>query len=379
MASQKPGLGFRLAQCLLMLITLAVSLVIVDIAVQKQMHVPSNILKDIIRYEPDLLPSKRLKPNLDIVLTGELNEFTFRLTTTEDGFRTSYPLPSSEPKKYDLLFLGDSQTAGVGMEDEKTFASLTGKALGKTVLNTGCFGYSTIEQWQMARTILKTQKPQLAVLFFYAGNDPYENFVHRLELTEEPIPAAASVSKKLPPLDAVKDWLKRRSSLYNLLGRLRSKDSVNQLLYRLRLVKGTLPRELEVYRKEESADQKNFMEITEKTFLKLKDELAAHNVPLLVVSVPDRCYIDTGYWEAWIKKYNLEASDFDLLKPSNRMRDFCAANQILFLDLNPVFKEKALAGEKGLYWKMDLHLAAEGNRLTAETVSDYIKKNFPLN
>lgn len=357
---ERPPLAARV---LVALVTFIVTLVVADTALRAYFHVPANFLKKITHKDPAALPPKGLKPNLDVTLIGEFKEFKFRLTTDAEGFRTT--LPKAGPP-YEVVFLGDSQTAGTGMDDADTFASLTARELGRAVLNAGCYGYSTVEEWLVARRVVPTYKPKDVVLCFYAGNDPYENFRFRRYLTGE---AGAGAKSPKPPrgIDAAKQWLIQNSSIYNLLIRLRRYPAINDALYKMNLLQTTPPNELVVYKKGESELKKAFWRATEEALLKVRDEAEASNARFHVVNIPDRCRIDAAYWQGWVKKYRLNSGDYDLMEPARRMKFFCEKNSIDFLDLNDVFMKEAAKGESS-YWKMDLHLSKTGNRIVAREI-----------
>ncbi|GEM_PF-3045862 len=350
-------------------VTFAVAITIADAALRAHFHVPANFLKKITRKDPGRLPSKGLKPDLDITLTGEFKEFTFRLTTDVEGFRTT--LPKKGPG-YDLIFLGDSQTAGAGMDDADTFASLVARETGRSVLNTGCYGYSTVEQWLVERRVVPKYRPKDVVLCFYAGNDPYENFRARRYLTGD-ASAGAKGPKPPGPVDTVKQWLIQHSSIYNLLIRLRRYPVINDTLYRMRLLQTAPPNELVVYKKGDGELKAAFWLATDEALLKARDEAYKVGARFHVVNIPDRCRIDTVYWSGWVAKYRLNADDYDLVEPARRMKDFCVKNGIDFLDLNEVFLKEAGEGNDP-YWKIDLHLSKAGNRIVAREVASLLKK-----
>ncbi len=355
-----------------MLVVTAGTLAAVDKVLQWQLHIPSNFLKKIVYHDSTGLPQKRLKPNLNVELVGAFSEFKFRITTNEEGFRNSLPYLHENPGRYTIIFSGDSQTAGTGVNDHETFVSLVGQRLNKPVLNTGCYGYNTVEEWQILRKVLRQYKPELVILCFYAGNDPYENYRFRRYLGNPyDAPRARQSNEEKFELSSLKQYLKKNSSIYNLAIRLRKFTAVNDLLYRLNLVEKEPPLELVVYGKKQSSQKEQFWKATEAALERVRQEVQGHGARLVVVNIPDRCYIDEVYWAGWLFKYRLKAGDFDLLEPSVRLKDFCREKQVDFLDLNEAFKKESLQGNN-MYWKFDLHLSTLGNEVVAREILNFL-------
>ncbi|MBI3252622.1 MAG: hypothetical protein HYZ52_04840 [Candidatus Omnitrophica bacterium] len=341
-------------------------LVAADAVLKAVWHVPSDYLKKIIRYDPSLEPHKRLKPLLDLWLNGAYNEFRFRLTTDDEGFRRTAPGEPASEKSCEALFLGDSQTVGVGVNDPDTIPSLVAAKLGKNVLNTACYGYSNREELALYRSAAFSHPARWTILCFFAGNDPYENFKQRKKEGFPSKPARAGM------LENAKRFLKQRSSIYNLLDRFRRQRWFNAALESSGAVKDRIPGELLIFKKDSSAGP--IWETTDKTLSTLSDEVARNGSRFLIVFIPDRYQVDRDYWNQWVEKYRFHPDDFDLSAPNHHLRAFCNEKEIDFLDTTVFLKEASQAGSR-VYWSVDSHLNLAGNRLIAEALSDYLKNH----
>lgn len=348
-------------------VSLILSLVLLDWAVGAYYQVPSRYLTQIIRVEPTLNPPKRLKPNLNTPIIGAYREFQFRLRTDADGFRlTTTRRQATTP----ILFLGDSQTVGVGVEDNETYPAKTAQAVKKDAVNAACYGYNTYEELQLVRSLIQNQTPSLVVLGFFAGNDPYENATYSKSMkTSNGEPARA-----MTLLDHLKNHLARHSFLYQSLSQLRKWPLINKFLYKAGMVKIEPPGELAVFRGELSAEGMHYWSLTKQAIGEIKSALVEKNIPLLVLFIPDRYQVDDRYWKAWVEKYRL-GPEYDRMAPNRFMSDWCAKEGIRFLDATPAL---LLSEHQGVspYWAIDNHLNKKGNLVIADQLAAYIKKEF---
>ena len=331
--------------------------VLSDFVLQRHFHVPSRYLKEIVRFDRSLKPPKRLKPNLNVDIAGAYNEFCFRLKTDVDGFRLSAnPADASEPR---LVFLGDSQTAGVGVNDAETYPSLVAARLNARVLNTACFGYNSFEELDIYGAISEKQRTSQVVMGFFAGNDPYENYRFLQG-------GAGGKSVR----GSFKSYLVENSALYNLAMRLRRYDWINKLLVQTRLVNDRAPGELRAFLKNDAVAA-NFWSATERALLEIKNKSAQHSAALLILLVPDRFQVDGPYWDLWVSKYSLNAGHYDLDGPNRRMRAFCETHRIDFLDPTDALRKAQASGPR-VYWNIDNHLNKAGNDVIADALTAFL-------
>ena len=73
------------------------------------------------------------------------------------------------------------------------------------------------------------------------------------------------------------------------------------------------------------------------------------------------------------EKLGIDIGRFDIELPQKRLRKFFTEKSVPFLDLLPIFRKYASEGKK-LYWPIDRHLNIEGNKILAQEVYRFIKK-----
>ena len=70
----------------------------------------------------------------------------------------------------------------------------------------------------------------------------------------------------------------------------------------------------------------------------------------------------------------MRGRSWDLDKPDKRMRDFCKANKIPFLALEPVFRKYTREEGRPLHWQYDGHWNVEGNDVAGKTIARFIQE-----
>ena len=117
-------------------------------------------------YLEDPVLGYKIKPNFK----GRLKsvEFDTEIITNSDGFRT-------EELGKGIYVLGDSQTMGYGVEQNDTFTYHISQLLKRNVYNLGVSGYSTKQELELAKRIVKEKEVEKLIVIFYLGNDVHEN------------------------------------------------------------------------------------------------------------------------------------------------------------------------------------------------------------
>ena len=333
-------------------------------------HTPS-----VVYFDPLQRPPKRLKPNINEVAHGAYREFRYRITTDAYGFRKTYPFVNNE-RTYSFAILGDSQSFGVGINDEETFASLLAKNLNASVLNTACPGYNTIEEFLTYKNRVRQFKPRYVLLFFFAGNDPYENYKNR-ELYYGNSETQTLVQRPQNSSDSswenLKNFLSKHSAIYNSLIKLRQIPQINQFLYHYKLVNPIPPSELAIFKKGDNSQALAHWQVTEKIITDLRDEVESNGSEFWIILIPDRYQIEEAHWQQWVSKYNLNAQDFDLMFPNRHLAEFSRKNGISFLDTTESLSKIQNQG-KNVYWRIDAHLNALGHQVIADFVASRLSE-----
>lgn len=124
-----------------------------------------------IRYVEDQHIGYKLAPNQN----GQHNMPCFEsspVTTNSLGFRDGEWVKDEKPK---IALLGDSFIEALMVKDGEHFADILEKMTGMQVINAALSGQGTVAQLETYSQFVAKYTPDIVILFFYAGNDLYNN------------------------------------------------------------------------------------------------------------------------------------------------------------------------------------------------------------
>lgn len=124
-----------------------------------------SLLKNGVYYD-----SQGLKPNSS-GLSSDVLKYV-----DEFGF---WKYSSGKKSKNKILFLGDSVTMGIGVENDSTFAGiLNNSSNGLAILNTSLIGYSSHDYKNIVKKLIEDEKNKIGInciFIFWCLNDVYSN------------------------------------------------------------------------------------------------------------------------------------------------------------------------------------------------------------
>jgi hypothetical protein len=170
----------------------------------------------------------------DIPVPGQQGErrfpgvFTFRYSNNSLGWRGRREYREAKPTEYRVLFLGDSFTYGLGVNDDQTFAALVERSLrtdrlSVEVMNAGCPGKGTDYALKCFQTVGGKFHPDLTVLGFFCNDfqdnarGEYYNIGIRGELQAKPVNCNGGALKTLLDQLPAYNWLISWSQAANLV------------------------------------------------------------------------------------------------------------------------------------------------------------------
>jgi hypothetical protein len=170
----------------------------------------------------------------DIPVPGQQGErrlpgvFAFRYSNNSLGWRGRREYREKKPADYRVLFLGDSFTYGLGVNDDQTFAAQVEKdllagRLSVEVLNAGAPGKGTDYALKCFQTVGRKFHPDLTVLGFFCNDfqdnarGEYYNIGRRGELQVKPLNCDRGSIKTLLDRLPAYNWLISWSQAANLV------------------------------------------------------------------------------------------------------------------------------------------------------------------
>ncbi|MBL7131208.1 MAG: hypothetical protein ISS45_07390 [Candidatus Omnitrophica bacterium] len=117
----------------------------------------------------------------------------------------------------------------------------------------------------------------------------------------------------------------------------------------------------------------------QKTFTEVRDLCKYFDIPLLVVIIPDEIQVNFNLLQEVARRMNKNIDDFQMYYPQTLLTDFFQRNEIEYLDLLPIFRQKGKTA--ALYTLQDTHFNKEGSLLVAESIFEYLilYKNYLKN
>jgi hypothetical protein len=285
-------------------------------------------------------------------------------TTDKRGFRNL-----RDRDVADLVLLGDSYIEGAYVSDHETCAEVLEERSGLRVSNLGMAGFGTMQELEVLKRYAVPMNPRLVAWFFFEGNDLYNDadFAGTLPLLRE----------RRPYTTARWSW-----SWKEFRGR-----SFTRTAYRAvrRVLHPLAPNSVDTcgtfvdahgvshsmyYYSYGSLHYEDYeRECFERTKAALREGQAVckeNGIALVLFYIPmkfrvygDLCTYPSGSpcseWEPW-----------DLVR---FFREFCEMESIPFVDLTPLMRQRAVAGEL-LYAPEDSHWSVAGQAFVAECIRE---------
>jgi len=343
-------LGIGLLETLVLLHLADFRLLFGTPAAQPWSH-PGNLV------DPTLLHLHR--PHDDFVWDG------VRYRYDQNGFRNR-----PDPQAAEIVVLGDSFVEGWGVTASELVTSRLAADLGRPVVNLGQSWYGPQQELEVLRRYALPLHPRVCVWAFFEGND-----LQDVERYEKALPVWPELSRRNHSF-ALRSFT--RNALYALrrLGRTAGgQDATGTLAYPFGVLRQGDGREVRMYFEypahrlspQEIAD----LGVVRRVLGEAGERCRRQGARLLVVFVPskDRIYLDRVRFAA-----GAEPRGWQGRWKSNDLPDRLAAivRQASpgagFLDLTPVFRQRAAQGEV-LYFLQDSHWSPLGHAAAAAAIA----------
>lgn len=311
------------------------------------------------------------------------------------GFRNA-----QTPKSADIVSIGDSFTYGLAAQARDSWPTVLGRISGKTVYNMGVPGYGPIQYLYLMRTKAVILHPKTVIIGFYVGNDLMDVYNEvrfnknwsaygNLGGSDVKPPTFAFQHPSGKFLGSLRDWMAKRSLVYALLTRTSMFDFARER--ELETAMANNPGGLIAYHDDkhsvifnlsEAANHlfdiedlriKSAMEITKQVMLDMRRMSEKHTFRLIVALIPTKqsVYAKPLAQSSYLNKYPRLA---EAIHQEDVAREAISSllhqSNIEVIDLLP--RLEAAAADYDPYARTDLHANADGYRVMAETVNDYL-------
>lgn len=230
--------------------------------------------------------------------------------------------------------------------------------------------YQPSEELLLLKRFAKRFRPNIVLFGFFVGND-FEIFSGELYryrgLSMRKQPGLVSFA---PQNLLFVQWLNRcrvwiEDVILQKIDRMRNAPTGSfsqEMFFRIE------SRRIEICRKEHHP-KKNWGK-TIRLLEAIREESLLLGAEFVLVLHPDQFQVEPGLRQQILKKYRLNAQDYDFALPQEFLKKFCADRKIPCLDLLPAFK--AIGSQDSLYEFYNTHYNKKGNLLAAETIYDFL-------
>ena len=325
------------------------------------------------------------------------NEFGVKIEIGGHGFRGPTPVLEKRPGFFRVILLGDSFLHARAIPYEKIFYSLLNsefKAEGKSIelINMGVEGYGTVQEYLVYHHLAKRYRPDLVILFFYAGNDLQENYPprdfrpgFRLAGGElEYVPFKVKAGRRGP----VRDFFRKYVRIYNYIpDLLRSAasiwaDRVSEEENKRRLKE----RRVQFKERADTYTTQYVLRINElgetwrvtlEVLKKLNREVVSDGGRLALCVIPTITQVYDRYWDLLRDQYQAaETKGWDRFKPQKILKAFADHEKIPFIPLSRKMAEAAGKDGRIFYLPGDYHFSEEGHLFLAGLIGPAILEAY---
>lgn len=400
------GFGLKgrspLAKVVVVVIALAGTVIAAEVVLRLFVDLPNNHHRLFCEYDP--LLGWRKVPNRDGWHITE--EYKVRERFNSRGLRGpeySYDKPADG---YRVLMLGDSFVEGYSVDFDdlhsERLAALLEAALDRPVevINAGTGGYSTDQQLLFFESEGHRYQPDLTVVVFYENDLLYNaqpNFFRgqkpmfvldesgSLQLTNVPPPRRERSRQR-----RMADWTLDHVRLARLVSlAIRDNAFLHGLAADLRLTSpppapdrpaartagASVPFDSRIYVTPNLPEVDYAWRVTEALLERLRDRTAAAGGQLLILYAPAQHIVLGDICRDLGRKYGLPATSCDHRQLPKGLAEMTARLGIPFIDPVPELEAEAARLEplgRRLYYRLDGHWNADGNRLVAEILANHI-------
>jgi hypothetical protein len=324
---------------------------------------PANPLSDHGLYADDPDLGWRLTPgHRHVGPQGEVVEIN------SHGLRDPERPREKPPGVRRVLVLGDSFTFGSALAAEDGFCRRLERRLGPgvEVIDAGVPRYSTAHEARWLERDGLAWSPDVLVVAFFVGNDPWENLVgiggHALRVRDGEL-----VEHDRRERSAWRE-LRNRSRLYRLLkqlprllrDRLAGEDPLERAYHELEAER------LAVCLRAEGSSWVEAWTRTREALERIR--ALAGPRPVVLLLVPDEFQVDARLRAAVCARYGLDEAAYDLDRPQARLAALAGELGFHVVDPLPELRRRTEAGER-LYLPLDSHWNAAGNQVAAEALA----------
>ena len=376
------------ANVALALVATAVAFAAAEVGARILYH-PEN-LGTVIQFDRHLGWSLQPRSYLHSVDTIRDLEYTIRVNAL--GMRDREVDLEKASGQRRILFVGDSFSFGVGVEEGWRLSEFVGRALpGTEALNASVCGWGTDQELLQYERFAHKLRPDVVVLTFCASNDVLNNMLDHIYLgtTAKPRFVVRADSLVLEREELAKPRIAGRHRLRNwlrnsrlLLFAKRRIDAYRTEATDAEVVNhyhaGYGPQDAarphshwSVFEREYDAEFEEGWRVTEKVLERFASDCRRDGAELIVLAFPLELEVDDAWREQAIEHARIDGDKLDIEKPFERLETICRNIGVEYI--HPLDEFRAAAERHRLYFEKDVHPNAFGHAAAARALLEELR------
>jgi lysophospholipase L1-like esterase len=325
----------------------------------------------------------------------QINEHGVEIEIGAHGARGPTPSVDKKPGVFRVALLGDSFLQSETMPHDDVFHRVAARRLKRSgrrveLINFGVEGYSTVQQYLQFGHIVKRYRPDLVVLFFYVGNDLYENHPpreHRPGFRIENgelvyVPFEVKGGRR----NAVRDFLRKHVRVYNYLPDLiRMRLEVAERKLARRELRDPAAEEKAQFEKMADAEATAYVlqhepnhvrwRVTLELIERLNREVRASGGRLALAVIPTITQLYDRYYEIMKNEFQPGPTGrWDRFGPQKRLKSFARSHDILYVPLSETLAAEVAKSGRMLYLSGDYHFNRLGHELAGRALAESVAR-----
>jgi putative hemolysin len=291
---------------------------------------------------------------------SDMTLFRWDVKYDRNGFRNGVDLTGA-----DTIVLGDSMVEAISVPDAQLMTSLLARLQGRVVANLGQYGYGPLEEQVVLKRYGLPLRPRTVLWMFYEGNDLRDVIRYRKEM----------MAQREQPGFWRPYW--QRSFTYNALEQIHmqlKKAFRPSGIRRSGVMQTSNAKKLTVYFTYPSLpltkEDLSALDEAALTVAAAHKLCAAQGSRLVFVFIPEKFRVFQGLCQF---PHESECRNWALNDMPERLQRTVRSisPEIGYLDLTPDFVAAARRGVVS-YYPDDTHWSAEGHKIAAESINDYL-------
>jgi hypothetical protein len=332
-------------------------------------------------YESDPLLVYRLKKNYSAVYRQP--EFEIAEATNELGLR-DHPIGPKRAGTLRILGLGDSFSYSNSVNLGETFFKQLERCLDAgapaEVINAAVPAYSTLQEYRYLERDGVALAPDVVVLGYYVGND-FQDSWELLDSLGRPtidvVDGQLQANDRFPSARydqqervlrtatmSLRSFFASNSALYVFL-----RERFSESLWRLGLRNNPPPPDF--CARTFSPSMEAGWATTRSYLEKFVSLTSSRGIRLILVALPTQYQVHEELWKHHFTTFGLDPRQYDLDKPQELLRAFCAGHGIDYVDVLPAMRARAPGAH--LFYPIASYMTPDGHRLVAEELCKYLR------